>query len=119
MTVMFFCSEYTFDRCFFFFSDQKYVSFLNFTTMLQFNILLFYFDLLDIKFFFIVMSEKLRRKRQFFMQDVSKVSEELHTQQFLNVSDKMWRFSAFVIALNFSSEFKHTIMQLAPHHKDS
>lgn len=27
MTVMVFCSEYTFDRCFFFFSDQKYVSF--------------------------------------------------------------------------------------------
>lgn len=71
MTVMVFCSEYTFDRIFFSSQIKNMFLFLNFTTMLQFNILL------DITFFYWNVQKAC--KRQFSMQDVSEVSEELHT----------------------------------------
>lgn len=78
MTVMVFCSEYTFDR--FFSSSQIKICFFFLTSPLCCSLIFCYFILIYWTLhFFIEMSKKLRCKRQFSMQDVSEVSEELHT----------------------------------------
>lgn len=79
MTVMVFCSEYTFDR-FFFLHLRSKICFFFLTSPLCCSSIFCYFILIYWTLhFFIEMSKKLRCKRQFSMQDVSEVSEELHT----------------------------------------